>query len=239
MRLLDLTLPDPAADLALDEALLLAAEDGSGGAVLRLWERPGFAVVVGAAGSVAVDVDVDACRADEVPVLRRSSGGGTVLLGPGCLCYSVVLPYAHAPGLDQIQPSIRYVLGRVRDALGDLIPAATVEGVSDLATDGVKFSGNAQQRKRTHFLHHGTLLADAFDLAAVPRYLRPPEREPAYRAGRPHAAFVRTLPTTTAELKRRLVVGWGAGGEYGPVPLDRVRELVAEKYGRDEWVRRR
>ena len=43
MRLLDLTLPDPAENLALDEALLLAAE-GGGPEVLRLWEQPTPAV---------------------------------------------------------------------------------------------------------------------------------------------------------------------------------------------------
>ena len=79
MRLLDLTLPDPAANLALDEALLLAAEEG-GAEVLRLWELPTLAVIVGSGGSVAIDVNVEACAADRVPILRRASGGG----GPGC-----------------------------------------------------------------------------------------------------------------------------------------------------------
>jgi hypothetical protein len=37
MHLLDLTLPDAAANLALDEALLLGAEESEGPALLRLW----------------------------------------------------------------------------------------------------------------------------------------------------------------------------------------------------------
>src|SRR6516225_265147 len=39
MRLLELNLPHPAENLALDESLLLAAEEGDGGEVLRLWEN--------------------------------------------------------------------------------------------------------------------------------------------------------------------------------------------------------
>src|SRR5436190_1010338 len=109
MRLLDLTLPTAAENLALDEALLLAAEEGGAGEVLRLWELPSPAVVVGSGGSVAIDVNAAACEADRVPVLRRASGGGTVLLGPGCLCFSLVLSYTHAAGLDQIRASNQYV----------------------------------------------------------------------------------------------------------------------------------
>ena len=51
MNLLDYTLPAPAENLALDEALLAAAEEDTGGEVLRLWELPSYAVVVGSGGS--------------------------------------------------------------------------------------------------------------------------------------------------------------------------------------------
>lgn len=238
MTLLDISLTDPAANLALDEALLLAAEEGTAGEVLRMWEAPAHAVVVGAGGSVAIDVNTAACAADGVPVLRRASGGGTVVLGPGCLCFTVVLRTDRAPGLDLIQPSARYVLGRVRAAVAPFAPDAALEGTSDLAIDGVKFSGSAQQRKRRYFLHHGTLLA-GFDLARVPRYLHPPERQPDYRRGRPHAEFVTNLPADAKTLKHLLVAEWQPETDYNPIPLDRVRELVAEKYGRDEWTRRR
>ncbi len=237
MKVLDYTLPSPAENLALDEALLLAAEGGTGGEVLRLWELPTLAVVVGSGGAVGIDVNLTACEADGVPVLRRASGGGTVLLGPGCLCFSLVLGYDHAPGLNEIPASNRYILARVVRALAPAV-AAVVEGTSDLAAGGVKFSGNAQQRKRRHFLHHGTLLC-GFDLARVPKYLHPPERQPAYRRDRPHGEFVANLPLTADAAKALLVSEWRPDGEYGPLPLAAVRELVAEKYARDAWNRRR
>jgi lipoate-protein ligase A len=237
MRFLDLTLPTPAADLALDEALLLRAEAGAGGEVLRIWERPAPAVVLGSGGRLADDVDEAACRADGVPVLRRSSGGGTVLLGPGCLLYSLVLRYDRAPQLSAIRESYAYVLTRVaRALLGE--DAAELAGVSDLATAGRKFSGNAQQRKRDHLLHHGTLLY-AFDLARVGRYLLPPPRQPEYRTGRSHADFLRNLDLPADEIKRRLRAAWGADVEETAWPEEDVRRLAAEKYMADEWTRRR
>lgn len=238
MRLLDLTLPNPADNLALDEALLVAAEEADAGEVLRLWELPSPAVVVGAGGSVAIDVNTAACEADGVPILRRSSGGGTVVLGPGCLCFSLVLAYDRAPGLNEIPASNRYVLGRARNALRAIAPGASLEGTNDLAAGGVKFSGNAQQRKRRHFLHHGTLLC-GFDLALIPKYLNAPERQPDYRRERPHSEFVTNLPATVTEVKRALISEWRPDGEYDPVPWETVRALVAEKYSRDDWNRRR
>jgi lipoate-protein ligase A len=237
MKLLDSTRASAEENLALDEALLLAAEADTGGAVLRLWEAPAAAVVVGSGGSVSIDVNLPACDADRVPVLRRASGGGTVVLGPGCLCFSLVLDYEHAPRLNEIPASNRYVLGRIVRALAPVV-TASVEGTSDLTVGGVKFSGNAQQRKRRFFLHHGTLLC-GFDLALVVKYLRAPEREPDYRRGRSHSEFVTNLPVTVEEAKRLLIDEWRPEGECGPVPLEKVFELVAAKYSRDEWNRRR
>ncbi len=235
MRLLDLTLPTPVDNLALDEALLLEAEAG-GPEALRLWEWPTPAVVLGSGCVLAEDVDEPACRADGVPVLRRSSGGGTVLLGRGCLLFSLVLRFERAPELAEVRPSYRFILGKVLEALA--VPGAEQAGISDLAVAGRKFSGNAQQRKRHHLLHHGTILY-AFDAAGVGRYLRQPPRQPEYRAGRPHESFLCNVPLPAGEIKERLCARWGVDPDGGAWPAGRVRELVEQKYGREEWARRR
>ena len=238
MRLLPLTLPTLAENLALDEALLLEAEKGSAGEVLRLWEWPRPAVVLGTAGRLAEDVEEAACLRDDVPIARRASGGGTVLLGGGCLLYDLVLAYERDAALTDILPSYRFILGRVRDALLDAVPGAVVAGTSDLAAGGRKFSGNSQQRKRRHLLHHGTLLY-GFDLGLVGRYLRQPARQPAYRERRDHDAFLMNLPLAGEEIERRLIAAWAAEGGPPEWPAERVRQLVADKYTRAEWIRRR
>src|ERR1700677_2646744 len=113
MDFLGLTLPTLADNIALDEALLMAAEAGAGAEILRIWEWETPAVVLGAGGILAEDVDREACAADGVPLLRRSSGGGTVLLGPGCLLYSLVLSYDRAAPLRAIATSYEYILDRI------------------------------------------------------------------------------------------------------------------------------
>jgi lipoate---protein ligase len=238
LTLLDHTAESLDENLALDEALLLAAEAGTGGEVLRFWEWPTYAVVLGAGGSIAIDVDEDACRADGVTIHRRASGGGTVLLGRGCLLFSLVLAYERAAELRDVTASYRWVLGRVRDALRSVAPLEAV-GISDLAWNGRKVSGNAQQRKSRHVLHHGSLLYD-FELAAVTRYLRSPEREPAYRAGRSHNEFLTNLRADTGTLKRLLAEAFAAeSAAIHPETLGQVSEFVRDKYRTTEWVRRR
>src|ERR1041384_3554800 len=96
MKLLDLTLPTPAENLACDEALLDACEGGAADEVLRFWESSTPFVVVGYGNKVAREVNVAACEARGIPILRRCSGGGTVVQGPGCLSYALVLRITQA-----------------------------------------------------------------------------------------------------------------------------------------------
>jgi lipoate-protein ligase A len=237
MLLLDLTLSTLPENLALDEALLHDAEAG-GPEVLRFWEWPRAAVILGAGGKWAEEANAPACAHDGVPILRRSSGGGTVLLGPGCLLFSLVLGYQRQPALADLHASYRLILGTLSAALDRIAPSIAPAGISDLAVLGKKCSGNAQQRKRTHLLHHGTLLC-GFDLEKLPRYLAHPPREPDYRRQRPHLDFVTNLGVAVEEVKRILRAVWQAEQPLMNWPQERARALVEEKYGRDDWHRRR
>jgi lipoate-protein ligase A len=235
MHHMDLTLPTVAENLALDEALLLEAEENGAGEVLRFWHWDRPAVVLGAGGSIADDVNETSCQQDGVPILRRASGGGTVLLGHGCLCITLVLATARDPALQGIRNSYRYISSRICAALD--VRGLEQAGISDLAIAGRKVSGSAQERKRSFILHHATLLHD-FDASLVERYLRQPARQPDYRRKRSHAEFMANLPLDADTLHQRLRDGWSAEGNMTP-PLQRVRELVEQKYGSDAWLRRR
>jgi lipoate-protein ligase A len=237
MYVLDLTLPTPEANLALDEALLLDAEAGRLGEGLRFWEAPSYAVVLGAACPLAAEVDEAACAREQVPILRRCSGGGTVLLGPGCLAFSLVLSMEPL-ALRDVTHSYVYILERLRRTLLPAVPDLVLAGTSDLAVGGLKVSGNSQRRMRSHLLHHGTLLY-GFDTSRVQKHLHLPARAPAYRANRRHTDFLTNLPLSQLALKQALQTAWGANGELADWPSDRTNELVARKYANPAWIRRR
>jgi len=232
----DLTLPAPAENLACDEALLEEAEARSGGALLRFWESTNHFVVLGYANRVAAEVNLASCRALGVPVLRRCSGGGTVLQGPGCLNYSLILPIDESGPLASITGANRFIMERHRDALATLLgQQVTVEGHTDLALGGRKFSGNAQRRRRTQLLFHGSFLLAGFDIALVEKLLLPPPREPDYRRHRTHTEFLTRLDATPQALIAALNKAWSAFPATAQVPRATITRLVAEKYSRDDW----
>jgi lipoate-protein ligase A len=174
-----------------------------------------------------------------VPVLRRCSGGGTVLQGPGCLNYSLVLRIAETGPLAGITGTNRFVMERHRQALAALVNGpVTVRGVTDLALGDRKFSGNAQRRRRHSLLFHGTFLLD-YDEALVQRLLRSPPRQPDYRASRSHAEFLTRLPADRDAIKTALRETWNATEPFAPVPTQEIARLAREKYSRPEWNLRR
>ena len=236
----DLTFPAVAENLAGDEALLIAAEDGTGGPILRFWELNYPAVILGASCRLAENVQRDACRADGVPIARRSSGGGTVVIGPGALNVTLVLPIAGDPAFRAVDAAQRLVLERVAAALRAAGADVAMLGSGDLTLGGRKFSGSAQRRLRHHLMIHFSILYD-FDLPSIGRYTRMPPRRPSYRADRSHDDFVTNLPLDRAAIVRAIGATWAPGtapAGDAVVPRELVAELAARKFRDDGWIER-
>lgn len=202
MTLKDITFPSPEENIIFDDVLLQLAEEGVQGEVLRFWESSDYFVVLGRIGKESDDVRTEETQKDGIPVLRRSSGGGTVLQGRGCLNYSLVLSKDSDPSIADLRRSYQFILAKVVHALKTAGVDAVFYPTSDIAlTDSKKkISGNAQKRLRRFILHHGTLLYD-FDLERITRYLKMPAEVPDYRRGRSHADFVANMP-----VQRRTII---------------------------------
>lgn len=239
---IDATLPGIPANLALDEALLVEAEEGDGRPVLRFWEAEALAVILGASGRIAAEVHADACRADGVEVARRSSGGGTVVIGPGALNMTVVLPIASDPAFASVDVAQKAILGRVADALRAAGPPVEVHGSGDLTLGLRKFSGSAQRRQRKMLMVHASILY-AFPLDRIDRYLPIPPRRPSYRDDRPHDDFLTNIPLPRDRIVEAICAAWGVtevldSADRTAIPGDRVARLVAEKFSDPRWIGR-
>lgn len=235
MKTLDLTLPTPEENLACDEALLDLCEDGFGHDILRFWEPRKPFVVLGYSNKMRREINEVSCRRRQIPVLRRASGGGTVLQSPGCLNFALILKIAGHPALKSITRTNTFVLERHEAALRPLLgPEVKARGTSDLTLGDLKFSGNAQRRKRHFILFHGTFLLD-FDISLMEDILLHPPAEPDYRKNRVHGDFVTNVKTSANALKVALKKTWNADGKLEDIPKDKIEELVREKYSTDEW----
>lgn len=235
MKRIDLTLDTLEANLALDEALLDTADEAAEPQeVLRVWEAPRPLVVLGRASRVAVEVNQAACQAQGIPILRRCSGGASVVVGPGCLMYSVVLSLRLRPPLQQISEAHCAALRTLSDAVRGLVPDVQCQGTSDLTLGGKKFSGNSLRVRRTHLLYHGTLLYD-FPLQLVAALLKTPPRQPDYRQSRSHDEFLTNLPASRAALQQAIAAGWQAFEPLSEWPRQRTLDLVDARYSQAAW----
>lgn len=162
------------------------AENTPGAEFFFIWEAAIPAVVLGRSADVATDVDEESCIRAGVPILRRESGGGTVLLGPGCLNYTLILSLDLRPALRDVNASYAAILGAVARAAS--VQGAHREG-TDLTVESRKFGGCAQRRRQRTILHHGTILC-GFSIADAGRFLKEPRRQPTYRCGRRHHDFL-------------------------------------------------
>jgi lipoate-protein ligase A len=235
MLYLDFTLPSPAENLACDEALLDLCETTPGLEVLRCWEPATCFVVLGYGNHASLEANLPACKAGQVPILRRVSGGGTVLQGPGCLNYSLLLQIDQRPGLESIAATNRYILERQAEALAPLVAGKVAwRGSTDLTMGPMKFAGNAQRRRQRSLLFHGSLLLK-LDLALLDTYLAHPSREPEYREGRSHGQFVQNLGLEVGSVKGALRRAWHASEELREIPRDAINLLVRDKYADPAW----
>lgn len=247
MKLLNLTLASPAENLACDEALLHGNET-TGGEILRFWEPREYFVVVGYANKVESEVNVAACQARGIPIFRRCSGGGTVLQGPGCLNYTLILQIGAHSSLANISSANRFIMERNREAVEPEVRSREPEvriavcGHTDLAlvtrhrsqVTYRKFSGNSQRRHKRALLFHGTFLLH-FDLPLINEVLRMPSQQPDYRNGRDHTGFLINLAVPAARLRTALGKAWDAAEESPDFPEAETRRLAAEKYSTAKW----
>jgi lipoate-protein ligase A len=233
MTYCDLTLPTPEENLACDEALLDLCEEGLASEIIRTWEPSEHFVVLGYANKVTVEVHQEFCEFSGIPILRRCTGGGAVLQGPGVLNYSLIL---RAEGdLHNIPSTNKFILKRHQAALAAMLKAPVeIQGDTDLAIGSLKFSGNSQRRKKNFLLFHGSILLH-LDIELVEKALPFPSRQPDYRFGRSHSDFLLNLKIPSELVKNTLRKIWSAAQPLPQFPLPQITRLAREKYSQPEW----
>lgn len=229
----DISFQTPAENLLFDDVLLDLAEHDDLGEALRFWESPQTFIVLGRTSKPGSDIHLDTVKRENILVLRRSSGGGTVVQGRGCLNFALILSKEIHPEVALLRRSYQFILGKMIEALDTLGIKAIFKPVSDLALSDneKKFSGNAQKRGRRFILHHGTILYD-FDLALIQKYLTIPQEIPEYRRGRPHLDFVANIRVNPAELKNAIAKAFGVSRQenaLGPKEQERLNYFLQTK----------
>ncbi|TKJ42172.1 hypothetical protein CEE37_00405 [candidate division LCP-89 bacterium B3_LCP] len=154
------------------------------------------AVVVGRGGKAHLEVNLEACQSDSVPVVRRPGGGCAVVIDPGNVIISVVLPTEGIEGNKQYFDRLsQWVIDRLAEAG---ITNVYQDGISDLVIDDHKIGGSSIYRNQDYLYYSTTILANP-QLHLIDRYLQHPPKEPPYRRNRSHREFLGTLSVKFGE----------------------------------------
>jgi len=154
------TSTDPYFNLAAEEYFLRERTED----VFMLWRNEN-SIIVGKHQNCLAEINMDFVKANNIKVVRRMSGGGTVFHDMGNLNFTFITT-GHANQLVDFRKYTEPILEVLRDKLG---LDARFEGRNDLTLKGMKFSGNAEHVFKDRVLHHGTLLFSSVmtDLSAA------------------------------------------------------------------------
>ncbi|KAL3678052.1 hypothetical protein R1sor_021008 [Riccia sorocarpa] len=144
-------------------------------------------IVMGISGKAEKLLEVEKVVKDGVPVIKRFSGGGTVIVDEGTVFITLICSRSALPGLELYPREIMswtelLYVPVFENALGFKLRE------HDYVFNDRKFGGNAQSIIKDRWLHHTSFLWDFRDSKMA--YLKLPERAPVYREGRNHTDFI-------------------------------------------------
>ena len=153
---------DPFRNMAVEEALLSAVDGDFSQNTLRFWKNKRSAII-GISERVRDVLHLDSCLRNNVLIVRRFTGGGTVYHDLGNLNWSIVCKknsriLENANSVTKIYENI---LNIMVFALRELNIGANINYTNNIFCFGKKISGSSMYIKRNAVLCHGTLLVNS------------------------------------------------------------------------------
>jgi lipoate-protein ligase A len=237
----------PLTHLALDQVLSEEVAAGRRKPTLRIWEWDQPAVVIGSFQSVKNEVDAENAAKFGFPVVRRISGGGAMFMDAGAIItYSLYAPAELVQGMSFAE-SYAFLDDWVLVALRSLGIEATYQPLNDIASPAGKIGGAAQKRLADGaVLHHVTMSYD-LDAEKMVQVLRIGREKLSDKGTKSAQKRVDPLRSQTglprAEIIDRMIATFRSlhglhDGDITPAEYARAEQLVAEKFGTDEWLYR-
>ncbi len=207
-------------------------------------------VCIGYHQDVTQEVDLDYCRAHDIPVFRREVGGGAVYLDGHQLFYQLVLHKNNPLAPSDKGAFYRALLEPAAETYRQMGIPADYKPVNDIITsEGRKISGNGAAEIGDYLILVGNIIMD-FDYETMVRVLRVPDEK--YR-DKVHKSLRENLSTIKRELgavpplgeiEASLVANYEAvlgpleRAELPSAVYDKMAELE-QTHTTDEWLYKR
>ncbi|XP_078435048.1 biotin/lipoate A/B protein ligase family [Wolffia australiana] len=186
-------------------------------------------IVMGVSGKLNELVETRFVLRDGVPVIRRFTGGGTVVVGKDTIFVTFICNKNAVPGVQPYpKPIMSWTSKLYSKSLSGLVDFSLRE--NDYVIGDRKFGGNAQSITKARWLHHTSFLwnYDPRDM----KYLKHPPRAPSYRSMRTHSEFLCTMNgflSSSSEFTERTVASVGDYFSLRQVDLSAVAEPAASE----------
>ncbi len=168
--------------LQLEEALL--REDTRNFCLINEGTSP--AIVMGISGKPEELIDLPKARAFGIPIIKRFSGGGTVIVDEDTLFITFICQKNSHPFPAYPEPILKWSASLYSQAF----PFISLKE-NDYVIEDKKCGGNAQYIKKERWLHHTSFLWN-FKPSHMQLLLHP-KKTPSYRKERPHTDFLTQL----------------------------------------------
>ncbi len=228
---------NPFFNIAAEEYVLQHFDDD----VLMLWQCSP-AVIVGKHQNMVAEVNMRYTRQNQIPVIRRVSGGGTVYHDLGNLNYTLIKT---EPNRERLIDFKRFSTP-VMEFLRTLNIHADFEGKNNLVIKGKKFSGNSAHVLKNRVMHHGTLLFNT-NLENLEKVIRPPKANIADKAIKSVRATVTNISSelpssiTFEDFRQKLTTFLldyyqiTNFYDFSKQDITEINWLVQEKYNTVQW----
>ncbi|CAI5483458.1 unnamed protein product [Closterium sp. Yama58-4] len=215
---------DVEAQLRLEEKLLRSDPTNSNWFVFNA-DVAAPTIVMGISGKPHELLHTEAVLEARVPVVRRFSGGGTVVLDSGSVLTSLICRRSAVPNLPLYpRPIMEWTEGLLQPAMTN-VPGFALRD-NDYVVGDLKVGGNAQSITGSSFLHHTSFLWDFCSHRMA--LLQQPSRAPEYREGRSHDQFITKLCqyySTKDEFLRSVLVALALHFDLRATALHQVEAL--------------
>jgi lipoate-protein ligase A len=234
--------------MAIDEAIMMGINEGLSQPTLRFYRWNPSAVSIGTFQSMVEEVDVDFCMNNNIDCIRRITGGGAVYHdSEGEITYSIIMPKRHRLAPDDIIKSYEVLCQGIVSGLKYLEIESEFKPINDIITGGKKISGNAQTRRHSCLLQHGTTLLNLnvslmFTILKVPQEKISDKMIADVKQRVTSVSDVLGRTVEISELQEALRFGFTESLDIALIPGNLTEEekknvdrLVSEKYSSTEW----
>jgi lipoate-protein ligase A len=229
---------NPFFNLALEEYVLkeLNVNDD----IFILW-RNSPTVVMGRNQNAFQELNHEFVKENNIDVVRRISGGGSVYHDLGNLNFSFFTEYSKE-NLNNYKKFTTPII----NALNKLGVNASFYGKSDIRVGEVKISGNAQSFFKTRMLHHGTLLFNS-EIDKLNKVLKPSIKVSTSKAVNSNRSITINIKDhlykdmSMDEFKEYLfneIMGSNKESKIynlNDFDIGRIKELIVDKYNKWDW----